>query len=136
MKTRFLFPYYFKFIGIVLFLVHVPLVMFWKTGHSSPEQGFLSPHHLFFIFTVVLMVTGLVMIAFSKEKIEDEQITQLRLDSLQWAIYLNYILLIGSLVFTTAADYKDILSVNLWLPLMFFIIRFRWMLYRLNKSLN
>ncbi|GAB3918399.1 hypothetical protein [Mucilaginibacter boryungensis] len=136
MKTRFLFPYYFKFIGIVLFLVHVPLVMFWRTGHSSPEHGFLSPHHLFFIFTVVLMVTGLVMIAFSKEKIEDEQITQLRLDSLQWAIYLNYFLLIGSLVFTTAADYKDILSVNLWLPLMFFIIRFRWMLYRLNRSLN
>lgn len=136
MKTRFLFPYYFKFIGIALFLVHLPLVMFWKTGHSSPEQGFLGPHHLFFIFTVVLMVTGLVMIAFSKEKIEDEQITQLRLDSLQWAIYLNYFLLIVSLVFTTAADYKDILSVNLWLPLMFFIIRFRWVLYRLNRSLN
>jgi IS4 transposase len=136
MKTRFLFPYYFKFIGIVLFLVHLPLVLFWKNGHSDPGEGLLSTHHLFFVLTVVLMVLGLVMIAFSKEKIEDEQISQLRLDSLQWAIYLNYFLLIVSLVLTTGGDAKDIIRMNLWGPLMFFIIRFRWVLYRLNRSLN
>ena len=45
------------------------------------------------------MLVGLIIVAFSKEKIEDEQISQLRLDSLQWAVYLNYIILVISLSF-------------------------------------
>lgn len=83
------------------------------------------------------MVSGLFMIAFSREKIEDEQIYQLRLDSLRWAIYVNYALLIITLFFTTnKADYRDILRLNLWVPLMFFIIRFRWVIYRNNRLLS
>jgi len=82
------------------------------------------------------MLVGLFLIAFSKEKIEDEQIAQLRLDSLRWAIYLNYLILLLSLVFTNGIDFIDILRLNLWVPLLFFIIRFRWVLYRLNRSLT
>lgn len=133
MKSRFLFPYSFKFIGIVLFLVHVPVMLLWHVDYSQPDSSLFSPRHLFFIATFLLMIVGLLMIAFSREKIEDEQISQLRLDSLQWAIYLNYFLLIVSLVFTTGWDIKDIMQINLWVPLVFFIIRFRWMLYRLNQ---
>jgi hypothetical protein len=28
------------------------------------------------------------------------------------------------------------LRLNLWVPLLFFIARFRWVLYRLNRSLR
>jgi hypothetical protein len=80
------------------------------------------------------MLIGLVLVAFAKEKIEDEQIAQLRADSLQWAIYLNYIILITSLVFANQQDFKDILHLNLWVPLVFFYIRFRWVIFRLNRS--
>jgi hypothetical protein len=79
-----------------------------------------------------MVLIGLFLIAFSKEKIEDEQIVQLRLSSLRWAIYLNYGILLFSLVFTN--DSKHILSLNIWLPLLFFILRFQWVLYRLNRS--
>ena len=41
-----------------------------------------------------MVLVGLFLIAFSKEKIEDEQIVQFRLDSLRWAIYLNYAILL------------------------------------------
>ena len=104
MKTRFLFPYWCKYQGIVLFLVHLPVVLFFKPTiffknqpdivYDSNDTSILGAPHLFFLATVVLMLTGLVLFAFSKEKIEDEQIAQLRLDSLQWAVYLSYILLI------------------------------------------
>lgn len=133
MKTRFLFPYYFKFIGLGLFLTHVLVALFWRVDYNNSNGGLFTPSHLFFLCTLLLMVIGLLMIAFSKEKVEDEQIAQLRLDSLQWAIYVNYTLIIITLVFTTGWEIYHILQVNLWVPILFFIARFRWMMYRLNR---
>jgi hypothetical protein len=140
MKPQFLFPPWCRWVGLALFLVHLPVVHIWSIYdiHNDPnDTGLFNSSHLFFVATIVLMVTGLFMLAFSREKIEDEQIYQLRLDSLRWAIYVNYVILIVSLVFTTnRADYKDILRLNLWVPLAFFIIRFRWVIYRNNRSLG
>jgi len=138
MKTRFLFPYWFRYLGIALFLVHVPFVFFKDTNGPEHAQhiadnSLFNSHHLFFMATTLLMAVGLFFIAFAKEKIEDEQISQLRLDSLQWAIYLNYLLLIIGLIFTT--DTEHILFLNLMVPLFFFIVRFRWVIFRLNRSL-
>ena len=139
MKTRFLFPYNFKFIGLgVIILAHAPITH-WLKMHglvNTGPDGLFTPAHIFFIANLLMIVIGLMMIAFSKEKIEDEQITQLRLDSLQWAIYVNYSVLVLSLIFTNGIDAIDILKINLWVPLVFFIIRFRWVLYRLDRSLN
>lgn len=140
MKTRFLLPYYFKFVGLALIVViHFPLMHLlnlMNVHFADDETSLFNRHHMFFILTYVMIVIGLLMVAFSKEKTEDEHISQLRLDSLQWAMYLNYVVLVISLVFTTGIDMIDILRLNLWVPLVFFIIRFRWVLYRLNRSLN
>ncbi|MBB3054821.1 hypothetical protein [Mucilaginibacter gotjawali] len=136
MKSRFLFPHWFRYLGYALFLVHVPFVMFRKSigfDNHDTDTGLFNGQHLFFMATTLLMAVGLFFVAFAKEKIEDEQISQLRLDSLQWAIYLNYLLLIIGLIFTT--DTEHILFLNLMVPLFFFIVRFRWVIYRLNRSL-
>ena len=81
-----------------------------------------------------MVLVGLFLIAWSRERVEDEQITQLRLSSLRWAIYLNYAILLFSLLFTQGSDSHHILLLNIWLPLLFFILRFQWVLYRLNRS--
>jgi hypothetical protein len=96
--------------------------------------GLFTGEHLFFIGTTLLMASGLFLVAFAKEKIEDEQIWQVRLDSLRWAIYINYLILITGLIFIN--DIAHILELNLWVPLLFFIIRFRWVIFRLNHSLS
>lgn len=139
MKSRFLFPYWCRFLGYALIIAHVPVVMFKKElgfdfSHGSVNESLFNSHHVFFMTTTLLMAIGLFVVAFSKEKIEDEQISQLRSDSLQWAIYVNYVLLIISLVFTN--DTEHILFLNLMVPLAFFIIRFRWVIFRLNSSLS
>jgi hypothetical protein len=77
------------------------------------------------------MTVGLFLVAFAKEKIEDEQIWNVRLESLRWAIYVNYAILIVSLVFLD--DVHHIMELNLWVPLIFFIFRFRWVIFRLNR---
>jgi hypothetical protein len=139
MKKLFLFPYWCRYLGYLLIVAHVPVVLFRDTlglgRHSSTiTTNLFNSHHVFFISTALLMAIGLFIVAFSKEKIEDEQIAQLRQESLQWAVYVNYILLIVSLVFSKDVDH--ILFLNLWLPLAFLIIRFRWVIFRLNLSLS
>jgi len=145
MRTNYLFPFSARYFGIALILVHIPIKLLWDYmypggyAHQIPplsdNGSFLfSPPHLFFIGTTLMVLIGLFLIAFSKEKVEDEQIIQLRLDSLRWAIYLNYAILLFSLVFTLGHDSDHILVLNIWLPLLFFIIRFQWVLYRLNRS--
>jgi hypothetical protein len=133
MKSRFLFPFWFRYLGMALFLVHVPFVFFKNSFANDNSASLFNSHHLFFMATTLLMAIGLFFIAFSREKIEDEQISQLRLDSLQWAIYLNYLLLVIGLILTT--DTQHILFLNLMVPLFFFIIRFQWVIFRLNRSL-
>src|SRR5665213_876634 len=76
--------------------------------------------------TILLVILGLLLIAFSKEQIEDEQITQLRLDSLQWAIYLNYAIFIICVLFVYGFNFIPVVVFNVITPLVFFIIRFRW----------
>ena len=141
MKSRFLFPYWCRYLGYALIVAHVPVMLLRKAlGFDSPGEaagpGLFNSHHIFFMVTTLLMLVGLVIVAFAKEKVEDEQISQLRLDSLQWAVYLNYMILIVTLVFTSNNDFRDILHLNLLIPLVFFIVRFRWVIFRLNSSLS
>ena len=44
----------------------------------------------------VLFIAGALLVGFSREKREDEFIANLRLSSLLWAVYVNYILLLLS----------------------------------------
>jgi hypothetical protein len=140
MKPHFLFPYWLRYLGWGLVVIHVPISFIGRAhGLTNPSDnaygnGLFSGPHLFFIGTSLTMALGLFLVAFAKEKMEDEQIWQIRLDSLRWAIYINYLVLILSLVFIN--DTAHILHLNLWVPLMFFIIRFRWIIYRLNRSLS
>jgi hypothetical protein len=142
MKANYLFPFQSRYIGTGLILIHIPIKLLWDKiypggyPHQTPPDGssfLFSPPHLFFIGTTLMVLIGLFLIAFSKEKIEDERIVQVRLDSLRWAIYLNYAILLLSLVFTQRGDSNHILRLNIWLPLLFFILRFQWVLYSMNR---
>ncbi len=145
MSKNYLFPFKTRWVGLILILVHIPIKLMWDAkypngySHSNPmgstdEMPLFAAPHLFYIGTTLLVLVGLFLIAFSKEKIEDEHIAQLRLDSLRWAIYLNYAILLFTLVFTQGGNSKHVLTLNLWLPLLFFILRFQWVLYRMNRS--
>jgi uncharacterized membrane protein len=145
MKAKYLFSYYSRFFGLFLILAHILVMYIWRRRfpdnanrelHGIPYNSALfNPGHLFFIASSLLVLIGLFLIAFSKEKVEDEQIGQLRLDSLRWAIYFYYLTLVVSIIFTNGIDFIDILRLNTWVPLVFFIVRFRWVIFRLNRSI-
>ncbi|WP_217495841.1 hypothetical protein [Mangrovivirga cuniculi] len=47
----------------------------------------------------ILIIVGGLFVAFSKEKNEDEYISKIRLNSLVWATYVNYAVLLVAIVF-------------------------------------
>ena len=147
MKSRFLFPYKSRFIGYVLIFAYIPVMVAKKMFyHGYMDHGvhiklpdnscLLSPDHVFNVIATLVVTIGLLLLAFSKEKLEDEQIVQLRLDSLQWTMYFTYVLFIMIIIFTNSIDLVHVVGINLWLLLVFFIIRFRWVIFRLNRSLR
>src|SRR5215831_8646790 len=112
MQTKFLLPNKLKLVGWMLAIpafilmvlnVHYGFVFDFldytakKAQHISFDGGSLftiqSNNFTDEIGGIVLIV-GLLFIAFSKEKDEDERISQLRLESLLWAVFINSLFLI------------------------------------------
>jgi len=140
MKSRFLFPHYFRRIGYCCFIAAILFVIFFHILHPdgfmhglhhNPVSGLKTLHDI----VALLTLAGLIFIAFSKEKIEDEHISLIRLESLQWAVYLNYFMLALSVILTNnIMQLMHIIQTGVWAPLIFFIIRFRWKIWQLNRS--
>jgi hypothetical protein len=70
------------------------------------------------------IIVGLLFVAFSKEKIEDEMISRLRLESLQWAVYINYIVLGALIILVHGGLFLEVMVYNMFTVLLMFIIRF------------
>jgi len=147
MKSRFLFPYKSRFIGYILIFAYFPVMIAKKIfyhgymdhgGHITlPDNpSLLDANHIFNVIATLVVMVGLLLVGFSKEKFEDEQIIQLRLDSLQWTMYFTFFLYMLAVIFTNSIDLVHIVGINLWMLLVFFIIRFRWVIFRLNQSLK
>ncbi len=75
------------------------------------------------------LLVGLLLLAFSKEKVEDEWIQQVRLESFQWAFLVNSLLLIAFIVFTHGSPFLSVMVYNMFTPLLIFVARFYYVLY-------
>jgi hypothetical protein len=77
----------------------------------------------------LLLITGLLFIAFSREKDEDERIGRLRLESLLWAVLVNSIWIMLAIIFFYDGLFLRIMAYNICTPLILFIARFNLTLY-------
>lgn len=84
----------------------------------------------------VIFIIGAMMVGFSKEKREDEFIEKLRLSSLLWAVWVNYILLFLSLIFIYGTAFLTVMIYNMFTVLIIFIIRFNYILYKNSKAVS
>ena len=156
MKTHFLFPNQFKNTGWLLFVFSVLGTIFISVFNKSTDdylnitvfsiyQDSIGEIPGFFkfiknsivdeILTVGIIVGG-ILVGFSKTKNEDEYISKIRYESLVWATYLNYGIVIFFTLFIYGLPYLNVLFYNMFTLLLFFIIRFHYMIYKLNKSIN
>lgn len=151
MATKLLFPNSFKSIGWILFIPACILMIVSSMGITMPElngkvfaifSDQLFGDKVFFDFVEVNLlptITGIcfllggIFIAFSKVKNEDEYISELRLSSLLWAVYVNYVLLLLALIFIYNISFLTVMMYNMFTILIIFIIRFHFILYRSSK---
>lgn len=85
---------------------------------------------------VLLFLTSGLMYAFTKEKVEDEMILKLRLESLAWATYFNGGILLLCYLLFYGIPFLKIILVSMCSNIVFFIIRFRWVVYKYNQNFN
>lgn len=81
------------------------------------------------------LMTGLILIAFSKEKIEDEWVAKLRLDALLWGVFINALLLFLAFIVLYNDGFWYFMNINLFTPLLIFIIRFNYLKWKENRLL-
>ena len=85
------------------------------------------------IFTTIIIISGLIN-SFSKEKIEDELISKIRLESLTMSLFISYSLVIISTFLIYNLSYMYVLVFNLFVILILFNLIFRYRLYEHYKS--
>lgn len=82
----------------------------------------------------ILIIVGGLLVAFSKEEKEDELISKLRLESLVWATYINYIILVLAIILVYGISFYWIFIFNMFTILIIFIARFNFLLHKLKKA--
>jgi len=155
MKLNFLFPNKFKKIGLFILIpsaiiglvtliyeyepsfldFNVPAIFIDEITLSDNKQlfGMVNNNVLNEILGILIIISSL-FVAFSKEKLEDEYISKIRLESLVWAVYVNYGILLFSFLFIYDFSFLWVMIFNMFTVLLFFIIRFNWQISKLKKS--
>jgi hypothetical protein len=76
----------------------------------------------------VLVLISLFLIAFTREETEDEFIWRTRTDSLHWATYFNYFVLLICFLFFFDFEFLYVMIFNMYTTLVIYIVRFRLLL--------
>lgn len=157
MKTRFLFPHQLRPFGWILAVsgfVLGYLVIY--RDYEIPGFGFsVRPKSLLFhgslyqgltnTLALTLVIVGLFIVAFSKEKKEDELTARMRQNALYWAVLVNYlayvlwlIVSLGVSIFSNGNGFDSfnnmgmMCTYNLFTPLLIFTGRYYYLRYRKN----
>jgi len=157
MKTKFLFPNRFKRIGWIILIpstilgilflyfdyyelkfLDLKVFAIYSSGDffgGSTIMGFVKNNFTDEILGILFLI-GAMFVGFSKEKQEDEFIVKTRLESLVWATYINYAILLFCFLFFYGTSFLNVMILNMFSILIFFIIRFHYILYKTNKTLS
>ena len=146
MNTLQLFPNRFKIIGWFIFIPSIILGLISLSGVmdfqiSLPviyNSGFLSDENQGFFKTAeidlfpnlfgLLIIMGGILVGFSKEKIEDEYISSLRLKSVFWSLIVSYSIVFILFVTVFGSLFLTVMILIIFLPLVLYIFRFNYLL--------
>lgn len=117
--------------GVMNFEVSLPVI--YNSGFFNDEnQGFFKTAEidLFPNLIGLLIIIGGVLVGFSKEKIEDEYISSLRLKSVFWSLIVSYSI-VFILFFTVFGSlFLSVMILIMFLPLVLYVFRFNYLLLK------
>ncbi len=156
MKVNYLFPSKYKKIGWLIFVPTLILGLYTVITEFEPvlldvnvfailiEGIFQDDNRLYgFVYNNilneilgVLMIVSSILVAFSREVDEDEYISKIRLESLVWATYISYGILLLAFLLVYDLSFWWVMIFNMFTILIFFIIRFNWQVLKFRKSID
>jgi uncharacterized membrane protein YfcA len=83
----------------------------------------------------LLLLVGLLLLNFSKEKIEIEQTDKLRFRALITSVFVNSMLMILSTLFIYGFAFVNVLMLNMFSQLIIYQMIFRFLIFRNRKKL-
>ena len=139
MQTNYLLPNKYKKFGWSLFLLGIITGVILQISDGKTDIfdiGLINDLGFEFLDEIIsiLIIIGGMLVVFTKEKIEDEFIHKLRHESLVWAIILNYVILLLTIVFVYEMNFFMVLVYNMFTPIIFFIIRFYFLKFKSNTD--
>ena len=156
MTTNILIPHKFKNIGWLLLILGVILGVYLTFNDFESDYlkvpvftiynsdslfknydglfKILEPNSLVNEIAALLIIIGGFLVGFSREIIEDEYIAKIRLESLLWAIITNYVVLSLGIIFIFEFTFFNVLVFNMFTPLLFFILRFHYLKFKMNRD--
>jgi hypothetical protein len=132
-----LFPYRARYVGWLIFIPAAVLGLFALYWETFTTNSVFSMNFDSFADEIagVGVIIGLLMIAFSREKVEDEMISRMRLEALQWSVFVNYSILSIAILAVYDGAFFSVMIYNMFTLLLVFIARMRWLMYRHNHQL-
>lgn len=129
MKTNYLFPASCRKVGWMLCVPFFAGCLYCLLGDGSDALGGWLDE-----ISIIGLTTALLLAGFSREKDEDECITSLRLKALVWSVYVSYAILMAGTLFIYELDYLTFTFANIFSVLIFFILKYQWMIYRFRRE--
>ena len=140
MQKEWLLPYGFKWVGWLLLAIAVPVGIWaaaigfnyqnvaWLQGLELAKEPLINNHIILWLWL------GTIFVACSREKIEDEMISRIRLNALLVALYIQAACLIVATFVFTGLDFLNIMVYNLVAYPLIFVGSYRVMLWRTRKE--
>lgn len=140
MQKEWLLPYGFKWVGWVLLAIAVPVGL-WAAAIGFNYQNIellqalhLSDKPLINNQIVLWLWLGTIFVACSREKIEDEMISRIRLNALLMALYIQAVCIIVATFVFNSLDFLNVMIYNLVAYPIIFVGAYRVMLWRIRKE--
>lgn len=151
MESNYLISHKYKLLGWILFILGIVggIFMFASEYESDAlnmkvlsiysgdslfgsEKGFFKiiENSVLDEIIALMIIIGGLLVGFSKERVEDEFTFKQRKDSLVWALLFNYLILALAVVFIYDFTFFDVLVFNMFTPLIFFVVRFNFLMYK------
>lgn len=112
----------------------IQLPVFYYSGFpfDNNDSGFLRQANvdLFSNLIGILIIIGGVLVGFSKEKIEDEYISSLRLRSMFWSMAVTYTIVLILFFTLFGAVFFTVMIVTIFMPLILYVFRFNYLLLK------
>lgn len=118
----------------ILNFPEISLPVFYNSGFplSNEESGMFKNTEINFFPNLfgILIIIGGILIGCSKEKIEDEYISSLRLKSVFWSLIVTYSIVLVLFLTVFGALFFTIMILIMFLPLVLYVFRFNYLLLK------